>query len=191
MSNQNNQLPENAKLVFKGQIFDVYQWEQKMFDGSVEIFEKIKRPNTAVAIATVGGKILIQEQKQPDKQNWFLSLPGGRCDKNEEPLQAAKRELLEETGYASDDWELWKEINPVIKMIWTSYIYIARNCKQKSEQKLDAGEKIKTKLIDFEDFLLLSENETFYEQELRRFLYRLRLYPEEKQKFHQLLFKKI
>lgn len=190
MDNKSNQLPKNAKLVFKGKIFDVYQWKQKMFDNSVEIFEKLKRINTAVVIAVKGDKIIIQEQKQPDKSNSFLSLPGGRCDKNEPPLSAAKRELLEETGFTSDDWELWKQVQPFGKIIWTVYTYIARNCYKKSPQKLDAGEKIKIKLLNFEDFLLLSEDETFYEQELRRFFYKLRLYPKEKEKFYQLLFKK-
>lgn len=38
-------IPENAKLVFKGKIFDTYQWEQEMYDGSRVTFEKIKRPD--------------------------------------------------------------------------------------------------------------------------------------------------
>jgi hypothetical protein len=106
MNNQNNQLPKNAKKVFQGKIFDVYQWEQKMFDNSVEIFEKLKRADTVVAIAIKGDKIIIQEQKQPDWTHLLVSLPGGRCERNELPLSAVKRELLEETGYVSDDWKL-------------------------------------------------------------------------------------
>ena len=35
-------VPKQAKRVFKGVIFDVYQWEQEMFDGTKEIFEKLK-----------------------------------------------------------------------------------------------------------------------------------------------------
>ncbi len=38
-------IPPNAKRVFKGIIFDVYQWQQKMFDGSKETFEMLKRAN--------------------------------------------------------------------------------------------------------------------------------------------------
>ena len=41
-------IPANAKKVFHGVIFDVYQWEQEMFDGTKEIFEKLKRPDTVV-----------------------------------------------------------------------------------------------------------------------------------------------
>ncbi len=190
MDNNNNQLPKNAKLVFKGKIFDVYHWKQKMFDNSIETFEKLKRTDTAVVIAVVRDKIIIGKQKQPDKPNSFLSLPGGRCDKNEPPLLAAKRELLEETGYASDDWELLEKNCPSKKIIWTVHIFIARNCYKKADQKLDAGEKIKIKLVNLENFLLLSESKNFHGQEMRVFLYKLRLYPQEKEKFYQLLFKK-
>lgn len=35
-------LPPQAKKVFTGQIFDVYQWEQEMYDGSFETFEMLK-----------------------------------------------------------------------------------------------------------------------------------------------------
>ena len=58
-------IPKEAKLVFKGQIFDVYQWKQKMFDGSYETFEALKRKDNASIIPVVGNKILICEQEQP------------------------------------------------------------------------------------------------------------------------------
>ena len=161
-----------------------------MYDGTVETFEKLKRPNTAVVMATVGNNILIQEQEQPGKPGPFFSLPGGRIEEGEKAIDAAKRELLEETGYASSDWELWKAFSPFSKTIWTVYTYIARNCEKKAEQALDAGEKILPKLISFEEFLMLSENETFYEYKLVPFLYKFRLHPDEKEKFRELMFRK-
>ena len=190
MNSNKTSLPKSAKRVFKGIIFDVYQWEQKMYDGSFETFEKLKRPDTAVMIATVGEKILIQEQEQPGKPGPFLSLPGGRIEKGEHPLDGAKRELLEETGYASEDWELWKEFSPFSKTVWTVFIYIARNCHKKTGQTLDAGEKISLKFMSFEEFLMLSENEMFYERELVPFLYKFRLHPDQKEAFKKLLFKR-
>ena len=185
-----NPIPDNAKRVFEGKIFEVWQWEQKMFDGSVEIFEKLKRPNTAVAIPIIGDKILVQTQEQPDSLKPFSSLPGGRCDKGEDFLSAAKRELLEETGYESDDWTLWKEIDPVGKIEWTFYAYIARNCVKKQDPHLDAGEKIITRLVDFEEFLMLSEDPSFSEKELAVYLIRARFDSKAKEELYNLLFQK-
>lgn len=182
-------MPSNAKKVFQGEIFEVWQWEQKMFDGSVAIFERLKRPNTAQVIAIVGDKILIATQEQPDKKP-FPSLFGGRCEDGEDSLATAKRELLEESGYISDDWFLWKEQNPVGKIEWTVHTYIARNCVFQQPPKLDSGEKIETHLLDFEEFLMLSEDQTFYEGELSKALLRTRFDQEFKREFRQLLFGK-
>lgn len=184
-------LPPNALMVFKGKIFEVWQWKQKMYDGTIEIFEKLKRGNTAQVIATVGDKILIQKQKQPDQTRFFISIPGGRCEEYEDSLSAAKRELLEETGYVSEDWELWREENPIGKMIWTIYTYIARNCYYKQAPHLDAGEKITTRFVSFDEFLMLSENNAFNERkdlccELIRAKFDKKFYED----FKKLLFKK-
>jgi len=162
-----------------------------MFDGSTAIFERLRRPNTAQVVAVVGDKILLQTQQQPDNMTPFPSLPGGRCDSfDEDPLAAAKRELLEETGYVSDNWTLWKEQNPVGKIQWTIYTFIARDCQKQQEPRLDAGEKIATRLIDFEEFLMLSEHPRFYEGELKMALFGARFDAKAKEELRQLIFGK-
>jgi 8-oxo-dGTP pyrophosphatase MutT (NUDIX family) len=186
---KNSGLPKNAKRVFKGVIFDVYQWKQKMFDGSTAIFEKLKRPNTASVIAVVGDKILIQEEQQPDGAR-YLAFPGGRTEEGESDLDAAKRELLEESGYASDDVILWKEFMPSPKIIRKIIYFIARNAKLIEKPKPDRGEKIEYKLVSFDELIMLSENELFAEKDIVPMLLRMRLHPEEKEEFRKLLFKK-
>src|SRR3989338_5132089 len=87
-------IPENAKKVFDGVLFDVYQWEQKLFDGTKTVFEKLKRPDTVVVFPVLDdGKIILTEQKQPGKE-LFIGATGGRIDDGEDILEAAKRELL-------------------------------------------------------------------------------------------------
>ncbi len=146
-------------MVFKGEIFEVWQWEQKMFDGITRTFEKLKRTDSADAIAVVGDSILIEEQEQPHRP-LFTCIPGGRCDEGEDALSAAKRELLEETGYASDDWVPFRERIPYNSMVWTIYTFIARDCKFVKEPHLDAGEKIAVKLVSFDEFLIFPRSPT-------------------------------
>ena len=146
-------IPEHAKKVFTGAIFDVYQWEQEMFDGSKQIFEKLRRPYTVNVIAfTEEGKIIFLDQEQPSKGSFF-SLPGGRVDEGESLEDAARRELLEETGYKCESISLWHSKQIVSKMDWIVYFFVAKGCKKVSEQNLDAGEKIKVKLVDIEEFI--------------------------------------
>lgn len=158
-------IPSEAKLVFKGVIFDVYQWQQKMYDGTFQTFEVLKRPNTIEIIATSGDKILLSHQSQPTKSD-FYSLLGGRGEEGEEPMVTAKRELLEEAGIESDDWELYKMYQPAHKIDWKIYTFIARNCKKVMDQKLDAGEKIKVIEYSFDDFINLVLSDKYWGNEL-------------------------
>jgi len=189
MSDHKNQFPEHARRVFKGVLFEVWQWDQKMYDGSTEVFEKLKRADSVNVIPVIGDNILIQEQEQPDKPMPFPSLPGGRCEEGEDALSAARRELLEETGYESDDWELWRQETPSHKIVWTASTFIARNCRYRQAPVLDAGEKITTQLISFDDVLLLADNPRFYERELAVPFLRMRLDPKLKEEFCARLFK--
>jgi len=175
-------------MVFKGVMFDVWQWEQKMFDGSQETFERLKRPNTAQVIATAGEKILTLYEEQPDSVGLFPSLPGGRIDEGEGPLEGAKRELLEETGYESDDWELWLEQNPASKIEWTIYTFVARNCRKVAEPHLDAGERISPRWTSFDEFMALTENDAFYAKEIVEVLLRARLDARKSEELQQLFF---
>lgn len=148
-------IPGNAKKVFSGVMFDVYQWEQEMYDGGVRTFEKVKRADTVDVISiTKDGNILVLEQQQPGKETFF-SLPGGRINEGEDPLEAAKRELLEETGYASDELNLWLAVQPTGKVEWAMYFFIAKNCRKISQQELDGGERISVNSVSTEEFLEL------------------------------------
>lgn len=183
-----NDIPKHARMVFKGVLFEVWQWEQELFDGSTQTFERLKRPNTVQVIAAVGDKILIQDEQQPDAPRAFPSIPGGRADENEMPLHAAQRELMEESGYSSDDWELWREDNPVGKLQWTIYTFIARRCSKTGEPHMDAGERITSRLVSFDEFLDLSNNPDFYSPEIVSELLRMRLDPAKKEEFRRNIF---
>ena len=183
-------LPKGARRVFKGIIFEVWQWQQKQFDGSFATFEKLRRVNTAQVIAESGGKILVIKQRQPHCAKAFMSLPGGQCGWDENPLAAAKRELLEETGYVSKDWQLWLETVPHNKLVWTIYTFIAHECKKIQEPKPDAGEKFEVKLYNFDKLLALADDPNFYEKELTNNFLRAKYEPKVYKALKNKIFKK-
>ncbi|MFA6077098.1 MAG: NUDIX hydrolase [Candidatus Paceibacterota bacterium] len=161
-------IPENAKKVFKGVIFDVYQWEQEMFDGTKETFEKLKRPDTVVVFPVLpDGKIILTEQEQPGKAP-FVGATGGRVDEGEDILSAAKRELLEESGYEAEEFILWDSQHPISKIDWVVYTFIAKGLKKVSDLHLDAGEKIKLLPVTLDKLIDIATNghQDFYEKEV-------------------------
>lgn len=145
-------VPDNAECVFKGRIFVVYQWQQEMFDGSSETFEMLKRPDTIKVIAINDNKVVTLEEAQPDDDRTFTGLPGGRHDiETETELEAAKREVLEETGMTFKSWRLIGVEQPYLKMDWFIYFFLATDFDKQQEQKLDAGEKIEVKQLSLDE----------------------------------------
>ncbi len=184
-------IPQQAKRVFQGIIFDVYQWQQKMFDGSEATFEMLKRPNTVQVIAARGESILIGEEEQPNYAK-CLTLFGGRVEAGETELNAAKRELLEEAGLASEDWMLYRMDEPVLKLDWQIHTFIARDCRTVADQQLDSGERISIKEVSFDAFIDIVCSERFFGDELAKAIMRMRLSPDahnQFEEFRKLLFK--
>lgn len=184
-----SQIPEEAKLSFKGKMFEVWQWDQKMFDGTTQIYETIRRPDTVEVIAaTEDGKILLLEQEQPHKPNSFISLPGGRIEKGESPDEAVRREMREETGYDADDFELIQTWNPSGSIDWTVYMYIARGAHPFGEQNLDPGERIKVMQVSFDEFLEQADKDTFRHFLVKADLVRAKYDPATRKQWEKRLF---
>lgn len=163
-----SKIPDHATRVFKGIIFDVYQWEQRLFDGNTVTFEGLKRPDTVVVIAMDGDRVFYAKQEQPGKKP-FVSLFGGRSEEGELPLDAAKRELQEETGLVSDEWREIRCFSAPGKIEWSVHYFVAKNCRRISEQHLDGGEKITVSQTSLDEFLsdILGQAE-FSEHELKQ-----------------------
>lgn len=168
-------IPPQAKKVFEGVIFDVYQWEQEMFDGSTETFEVLKRRNGANIIAQMqDGSMVLIDELQPNWSAPYTGLPAGSSNPGETILQTAQRELLEETGLASDDWQQWFVVSPASKIEWDIYIFIARNTYTKAEPRVDAGERITTRFVTKEQFVEEARKETFRISEVSYVLNKLK-----------------
>ncbi len=171
-------IPDNAKLVpaeaekvFQGKIWAVYQWPQKMFDGSFETFEMLRRPDTVKILPIVTAEearelgfktsetqIIVTKQEQPRK-DCFYDYPGGRMDDDDmDELAAAKRELLEETGLSFRNWKLIKVEQPFNKIDWLVYTFLATGLKGCTKQSLDAGEKIEVEAMSFGEVKKLMES---------------------------------
>src|SRR5579859_3513761 len=87
-----------------------YKWivhkEFVMPDAAEEIFTTWGRPGTqniATIAITEDGKVVVAHQFRPGPERMFYELPGGGVEEGEGLAEAAARELLEETGYSSDE----------------------------------------------------------------------------------------
>ena len=148
-------IPPEAKRVFEGVLFDVYQWEQTMFDGSGATFERLTRPDTVGVIPVLpDGRLVIVKEEQPGAGS-FVGILGGRVEDGEEPDVAALRELREESGYDAQSLTLWDAQQPVAKLDWAVYTFIAKGVSRAGEQLLDAGEKVELLTVSLDELIEL------------------------------------
>ncbi len=147
-------LPE-ADCVFRGEIYEVYQWPQKMPDGSVKTFEMLRRPDTVMVIALdEAGDVLVIDEKQPGGIVRENHLPVGRVDPSDESvLVAAQRELREETGCTFANWRLLDVAQMEKKIEWFTYLFLATGALHRAAQHLDAGEDITVKSASLAEVL--------------------------------------
>ena len=152
---------EGAKIMAQGNFFKIWQWPQKLYDGSEVTFESVSRADTVTVLAfTEDKKVIMTKQTQPGFQE-FLSLPGGIVDEGESVLKASKRELLEETGFSSDDWYFLFSGQMNSRIDWANFYLVAKNCQETAEKNPDAGEKITVELFDLSQLAQLVKAKNF------------------------------
>ncbi len=99
-----------AELAYQGHIFAVYTEEIQEPNG-VHATRDVVRHNGSVVVLAVDEEtnpadplIVVEQQYRQAAREYLLELPAGRIDPGEKPLPAAKRELIEETGFRAKKW---------------------------------------------------------------------------------------
>lgn len=175
----NSKIPDGAQRVFKGVIFDIYQWQQELFDGSFATYEMAARRDGAVVFPVLpDGRILLVKDTQP-VQGTVITAPAGGVEEGEAPEQAARRELLEETGYVAEELTPLFSVSPSKKVAWTIHLFVGKGVKKISEPALDAGERIELYPVSFDEMVRLAteESENFQNKEFTFLAFLARLDP--------------
>ncbi len=188
MSSQ--KIPAHAELMFSWVRSQIYQWDQKMYDGTIQRFESIQFLDGAFVVPILpDGRILLTRQEQPLIAE-FISLPGWSFDfPDEVPVECAMRELREETGYTTDMLYPWFDFSGTKNINTTVHYYIARECYSIWDIIADAWEKIQLFTVTFDEFLELSSHEWFHHHwNLLPILYEARLFPTKKAELKKIFY---
>jgi ADP-ribose pyrophosphatase len=142
----------SGELVFDGALLKVRRDIVRLPDGSQGVREYIRHPG-AVAIVPLfdDGRVLLERQFRYPHGREFIEIPAGKLEPGEPHLETAKRELLEETGYAAAEWTRLCVIHTAIAYTDEAIeIFLARKLTQ-STRKLDVGEFLETFIVPFEE----------------------------------------
>ena len=110
----------SSRVVFRGRLFQITSDQVKEPNGVTARRDIVRHPGSDVIIAVQNGPaakksgtkssktephVLLEWQYRYAANQFMWELPAGRIDEGEEELPAAKRELLEETGYTAKKWK--------------------------------------------------------------------------------------
>jgi 8-oxo-dGTP pyrophosphatase MutT (NUDIX family) len=109
------------------------------------------------------GNLILVKQYRHGIDELTLEGPAGVIDDGEDPLETAKRELREETGYESIEWSKLGRVsaNPAFQDNYC-HIFLAKNCSKVSEQNLDPFEEIDVIKMSVDDARMAIENDEIH-----------------------------
>ncbi len=108
-----NEQPLSADYKYRGRIINLRVDTALLPNGSSATREVVEHPGgVCVAALTEDGYLLFVRQFRYPYQKVLLELPAGKLDPGEDPLEAGKRELREETGAEAARYESLGELYP-------------------------------------------------------------------------------
>jgi ADP-ribose pyrophosphatase len=142
MSKDLQETTVESELVYQGLFLKVRRDKARLPDGSIHGREWVVHPGASAILALADdGRVLIERQFRYAMQQVYIEIPAGKIDPGETPLQTARRELLEETGYTAKQWALLTRIHPAIGFTNEIIdIFLARELGARETRNLDHGE---------------------------------------------------
>lgn len=135
------------RLIYQGRVFSVFAQKKRLPNGYTTSIDIIKHPGAALIIPFLTpGRLIMLRQFRPVLNGYLFELPAGTINKNETPLACARRELIEETGYAAQRLSLLGTIYPVPGYS-TEKIFIYRATGLKPKGRSQDKDEIITKNI--------------------------------------------
>jgi len=134
-----------GEQVYDGHFLKIQRDKVMLPDGKTTFREYIKHPGAVVILPLFSdGTVLLERQFRYPVNKVFIEFPAGKIDPEENPLDCAKRELQEETGYTADSWQFVGTIHNAIAYSDEHLdIFLARDLHQ-GPSNLDDGEFLET-----------------------------------------------
>ena len=151
----------SSKLAYKGKVFNVFT-ETVIEPGGYRNTRDVVRHNGSVVILAVDEsanpadpEIILEKQYRHAAGQILIELPAGSRDPGEPPLAAAKREMIEETGYRAKKWTRLVEYFASPGFLGESMqIYLARDLRQ-GPSALEADEHLEVFRMKLSEIMAL------------------------------------
>src|SRR5215471_15139648 len=108
MSNEEHWQRLDRKTVYDSKFLKIYEDKVRLANGTkIDDYTVVEKPNVVMVVATdTNGDIIVLREYKYAADETMLTLPAGHKKNDEEPIAAARRELLEETGFGGGTFEV-------------------------------------------------------------------------------------
>jgi len=151
----------SSKVAYKGPVFSVNSDMVEEANGFVHQRDVIRHNGSVVILAVDDSEdtkdpiVILERQYRHAAGQFLFELPAGRVEPGEAPLAAAKREMIEETGYRARQWKLLTKYfaSPGFLGEWMQ-IYLARQIRPGVAQP-EADEQIEIRRLKLSEAMTL------------------------------------
>lgn len=147
-----------SERVFAGKLLDVRRDTVRLPDGQPATREYIVHPGAVLIVPmTDDGRVVVERQFRYPLNAVLIEFPAGKRDPGETPLETAKRELREETGYAATAWTHLGTVHMTVSYSTEAIeLYLAQGLEQLGAA-LDHGEFLEIEIWTFDDVLAAAD----------------------------------
>lgn len=145
---------EKSEFIFDGKILHLYKDDVRLPNGKTAERECIRHIGAVCIIPYQDGMVYVERQYRYPVDEIIVEIPAGKLDfKEEDRLEAAKRELKEETGLSADKWTELGLFYPAAAYSDEAItMYLAEELSQ-GERHLDDDEFLDVYAVPLKDLL--------------------------------------
>ncbi|MDQ0269320.1 NUDIX hydrolase [Cytobacillus purgationiresistens] len=155
-----------TEKIFSGKVISLQLEDVELPNGKTSKREVIKHPGAVAVFAiTEDNKIVMVEQYRKALEKTIVEIPAGKLEKGEDPMECARRELEEETGYGCDemDWLISFYTSPGFADEIV-HLYIAKGLKiVEDAASPDEDEFVNLMEVSIEEALILLKEQKIYD----------------------------
>lgn len=126
--------------------------DQVRVNGKICPYDYLEMKEGVCILPIHGNNIVTLREYRYPIRSWQREFPGGLIDPGEEPSEAAKRELLEETGYHVEKLTSLGAFYPSFGSTNEKIYLFEALCSEKTENSLDAAEVLNVEEFLYEEF---------------------------------------